>query len=52
MPCCAARGSAKVLEALRKEVAQRGRANDVRVAACGSFGLCDCGPDLVVNPAV
>jgi (2Fe-2S) ferredoxin/2-polyprenyl-3-methyl-5-hydroxy-6-metoxy-1,4-benzoquinol methylase len=50
MPCCAARGSAKVLEALRKEVAQRGLANDVLVTACGSFGLCDRGPNMIVYP--
>ena len=50
LPCCAARGSAKVLEALRKEVAERGLANDVLVTACGSFGLCDRGPNVIVYP--
>jgi (2Fe-2S) ferredoxin/2-polyprenyl-3-methyl-5-hydroxy-6-metoxy-1,4-benzoquinol methylase len=50
MSCCAARGSQKVLEALRKEVAQRGLANDVLVTACGSFGLCDRGPNMIVYP--
>jgi len=50
VPCCAARGSAKVLEALRKEVAQRGLANDVLVTPCGSFGLCDRGPNMIVYP--
>ena len=50
VPCCSAHGSAKVLEALRKEVAERGLANDVLVTACGSFGLCDRGPNLIVYP--
>ena len=50
VPCCAAHGSAKVLEALRKEVAERGLANDVLVTACGSFGLCDRGPNMIVYP--
>ncbi|SPE22182.1 O-methyltransferase (modular protein) [Acidobacteriia bacterium SbA2] len=50
MACCAARGSAKVLEALRKEVAQKGVTNEVLVTACGSFGLCDRGPNMIVYP--
>jgi (2Fe-2S) ferredoxin/SAM-dependent methyltransferase len=50
MPCCAARGSGKVLEALRKEVAEKGLANDVLVTGCGSFGLCDRGPNMIVYP--
>jgi len=50
LPCCAARGSAKVLEALRKEVAEKGLANDVLLTACGSFGLCDRGPNMIVYP--
>jgi len=50
MPCCAAHGSARVLDALRKEVAQRGLANDVLATACGSFGLCDRGPNMIVYP--
>jgi len=50
MSCCAARGSRSVLEALRKEVAERGLANDVLVTACGSFGLCDRGPNVIVYP--
>ena len=50
VPCCAARGSAKVIEALRKEVAQRELSNDVQITACGSFGLCDRGPNMIVYP--
>jgi (2Fe-2S) ferredoxin/SAM-dependent methyltransferase len=49
-PCCAARGSGKTLEALRKEVAARGLADAVQVTACGSLGLCERGPNLVVYP--
>ena len=50
MPCCAARGSAQVLDTLRKEVVRRGLADDVLVTACGSFGLCDRGPNMIVYP--
>ncbi len=50
VPCCAARGSEKVIEALRREVAQQGLANDVQVTACGSFGLCERGPNMIVYP--
>jgi (2Fe-2S) ferredoxin/2-polyprenyl-3-methyl-5-hydroxy-6-metoxy-1,4-benzoquinol methylase len=49
-PCCAARGSAKVIEALRKEVAERGLSNEVQITACGSLALCDRGPNMVVYP--
>ncbi len=50
VPCCAARGSVEVLEALRREVAVRGLADTVQVTACGSLGLCEHGPNLVVYP--
>lgn len=50
VPCCSARGSAKTLEALRKELAARGLTNEVQVTACGSLGLCERGPNLVVYP--
>ena len=50
VPCCATRGSAKVLEALRREVAGQGLSNDVQITACGSFGLCDRGPNMIVYP--
>ncbi len=49
-PCCAARGSAATLAALRKEVAARGLADEVLVTACGSIGVCERGPNLVVYP--
>jgi (2Fe-2S) ferredoxin/SAM-dependent methyltransferase len=50
IPCCAARGSGKTLEALRKEIAARGLAEEVQITACGSLGLCERGPNLVVYP--
>jgi len=49
-PCCSARGSALVLEALRKELAARGLMNDVQVTTCGSLGMCERGPNMVVYP--
>ncbi len=49
-PCCAARGGAQVLEALRREVGRRGLVEQVQVTACGSLGLCELGPNVVVYP--
>ncbi len=49
-PCCSARGSARTIDALRRELAQRGLADEVQVTACGSLGLCERGPNLVVYP--
>ena len=48
--CCAARSSGQVLEALRREIIARGMEDDVQVTACGSLGLCEHGPNLVVYP--
>ena len=48
--CCATRGSAKVLEALREEVGAQGLSNDVQITACASLGLCDRGPNMIVYP--
>jgi (2Fe-2S) ferredoxin/2-polyprenyl-3-methyl-5-hydroxy-6-metoxy-1,4-benzoquinol methylase len=50
VPCCATRGSAKLIDALRREVAEQGLSNDVQITACGSFGLCDRGPNMIVYP--
>ena len=49
-PCCSARGSAAVIEALRREVATRGLSESVAVTTCGSLGMCENGPNLVVYP--
>ena len=50
VPCCAARGSGKTLEALRKEIAVRGLMDSVQITVCGSLGLCERGPNMVVYP--
>ena len=49
-PCCSARGSLAIVEALRREVAARNLAGSVAVTTCGSLGLCENGPNLVVYP--
>jgi len=49
-PCCSARGSAAVLEGFRREVSARNLADKVAVTACGSLGLCESGPNVVVYP--
>jgi (2Fe-2S) ferredoxin/SAM-dependent methyltransferase len=50
LPCCAARGSATVLEALRNELRAQGLLDAVQLTTCGSLGLCERGPNLVVYP--
>jgi (2Fe-2S) ferredoxin/predicted O-methyltransferase YrrM len=50
-PCCSARGSGAVLDALRREIAVQGLSDAVQVTTCGSLGLCERGPNLVVYPA-
>jgi (2Fe-2S) ferredoxin/precorrin-6B methylase 2 len=49
-PCCSARGSIRVIDALRKEVVTQGLANDVQITRCGSIGLCERGPNMIVYP--
>ncbi len=50
IPCCAARGAAGVIDALRQEVAARGLLDSVQITVCGSLGLCERGPVMVVYP--
>ena len=50
LPCCSARGSAAVLEALRREIGARGLADTVQLTTTSSVGLCERGPNLVVYP--
>lgn len=50
VPSCPAHGSLATLEALRKEVAARGLQDVVQITTCGSLGLCERGPNLVVYP--
>jgi NADP-reducing hydrogenase subunit HndC len=49
-PCCSGRGSAAVLDALRKELAANGLMDTVQVTTCGSLGMCERGPNMVVYP--
>lgn len=50
VPSCSARGSGAVIEALRAEIARCGLVDVVQVTQCGSLGLCERGPNLVVYP--
>jgi len=49
-PCCAARGSQAVLEALRAELGRAGLGDEVQVTTSGSLGMCERGPNMVVYP--
>ena len=49
-PACSARGGSQVIDALRREVAACGLNDAVQVTACGSLGLCENGPNMVVYP--
>lgn len=50
VPCCSARGSGKVLDRMRAEIARRGLGDEVQITTCGSLGLCEHGPNMVVYP--
>jgi (2Fe-2S) ferredoxin len=50
VPCCAGRGSGLVIEALRREIAAAGLTDVVQLTTCGSIGLCERGPNLIVYP--
>jgi (2Fe-2S) ferredoxin/2-polyprenyl-3-methyl-5-hydroxy-6-metoxy-1,4-benzoquinol methylase len=50
VPCCFARGSERVIDTLRREIATAGLGDKVQVTACGSMGLCERGPNMVVYP--
>jgi (2Fe-2S) ferredoxin/2-polyprenyl-3-methyl-5-hydroxy-6-metoxy-1,4-benzoquinol methylase len=47
---CAASGSGEIIEALNSEIAKRGLIDAVFVTTCGSLGLCESGPNMVVYP--
>ena len=49
-PSCSRNGSLRMIEALRRELAEQGLAGEVQVTACGSLGLCERGPNMVVYP--
>jgi (2Fe-2S) ferredoxin/predicted O-methyltransferase YrrM len=50
LPCCTARGSGQILEALRREVNARGLEDEIQITTCGSLGLCEHGPNMIVYP--
>lgn len=50
LPACGARGGAAVIDALRVEIARQGLGDRVQVTMCGSIGLCERGPNMVVYP--
>ena len=50
LPCCSARGSAAVLDALRREIGATGLGDTVQLTTTGSLGLCERGPNMVVYP--
>lgn len=49
-PSCSSNGCARVLDALRAEVGKAGLGDEVQVTTCGSLGLCERGPNMVVYP--
>jgi (2Fe-2S) ferredoxin/predicted O-methyltransferase YrrM len=49
-PSCTARGSEAVIEALRREIMAQGLGNDIQITTCGSIGLCERGPNMIVYP--
>jgi len=50
IPACSARGSLDVLARLRELVAAKGLTDDVLITECGSIGLCELGPNMIVYP--
>jgi (2Fe-2S) ferredoxin/2-polyprenyl-3-methyl-5-hydroxy-6-metoxy-1,4-benzoquinol methylase len=50
VPCCSAHGSARVIDALRREISAARLGDEVQVTTCGSLGLCGRGPNMVVYP--
>jgi (2Fe-2S) ferredoxin/SAM-dependent methyltransferase len=47
---CTAHGSLDVVDTLRREISRQGVAAAVQVTLCGSLGLCESGPNMVVYP--
>ncbi len=50
VPCCAANGSGKVLDALRRELGAHGLTDDVLVTTTGCMGTCEHGPVMIAYP--
>ncbi len=49
-PSCTRNGSEAVLQKIRDEIATRDLQAEVHVTQCGSLGLCEIGPNLIVYP--
>jgi (2Fe-2S) ferredoxin/predicted O-methyltransferase YrrM len=50
VPGCSAWGAGAVLEALDREIKARRLECEVQVTTCGSLGLCEHGPNMIVYP--
>jgi (2Fe-2S) ferredoxin/SAM-dependent methyltransferase len=50
VPGCSAQGCGAVIEALQREIAHQGMIDEVQVTTCGSLGLCEHGPNMVIYP--
>ncbi len=50
VPSCSAHGSEKLIDRLRAEVMKQGLGDTVQITTCGSIGLCERGPNMVVYP--
>ena len=50
VPGCMASGSGAVIEALQREIAGQGMIDEVQLTTCGSLGLCEHGPNMIVYP--
>lgn len=50
VPSCSAHGSEKLINRLRQEVMKQGLGDSVQITTCGSIGLCERGPNMVVYP--
>ncbi len=47
---CTSSNSAAIIEALEKEIADKGLAEEIKVIKTGCFGLCALGPIMIVYP--
>ena len=47
---CTSSGSAKVIDAMEKELAAQGLADEIKIVQTGCFGLCASGPIVIVYP--
>jgi len=50
VPCCSAHGADKLIDSLRAEVMKNGLGDTVQITTCGSIGLCERGPNMIVYP--